>query len=57
MDIKCQTIYHSRNVEYLREQFTKVYSNRQDTRIHTRKHIGIVSKVEDYKALEVICDK
>lgn len=36
-------------IEYLRKDFPNVYSNKMDTRIHTRKYIGVVILVEGYK--------
>lgn len=37
-----------RYISYLREKFSNVYSNKMDTRIHTRKYLGVVLKVGEY---------
>ena len=36
-------------IEYLRKNFPNVYSNKTDTRVHTRKYIGVVICVEGYR--------
>jgi len=36
-------------IEYLRKDFPNVYSNKTDTRVHTRKYIGVVICVEGYR--------
>ena len=36
-------------ISYLRTSYPNVYSNKQDTRVHTRKYVGVVIKVENYK--------
>lgn len=35
-------------ISYLREKFPNVYSNKMDTRIHTRKYLGVVLQVGKY---------
>lgn len=35
-------------IEYLRKVFLNVYSNKETTRIHTRKYVGIVLCLENY---------
>ena len=35
-------------INYLRTSYPNVYSNKQDTRVHTRKYVGVVIKVENY---------
>ena len=35
-------------IEYLRAIFPNVYSNKETTRIHTRKYVGIVLRLENY---------
>ena len=37
-----------RYISYLREKFPNVYSNKMDTRIHTRKYLGVVLQVGEY---------
>ena len=37
-----------RYISYLREKFSNVYSNKMDTRIHTRKYLGVVLQVGEY---------
>lgn len=37
-----------RYISYLREKFPNVYSNKMDTRIHTRKYLGVVLQVGKY---------
>ena len=37
-----------RYISYLREKFPNVYSNKMDTRIHTRKYLGVVLRVGEY---------
>ena len=38
-----------RYISYLREKFPNVYSNKMDTRVHTRKYLGVVLQVGEYK--------
>ena len=38
-----------RYVSYLQEKFPNVYSNKMDTRVHTRKYLGVVLQVGEYK--------
>ena len=38
-----------RYISYLREKFPNVYSNKVDTRVHTRKYLGVVLQVGEYK--------
>ena len=35
-------------IDYLRKQFPNVYSNKMDTRIHTRKYLGVVMQIGKY---------
>ena len=35
-------------IEYLRAIFPNVYSNKETTRVHTRKYVGIVLRLENY---------
>lgn len=35
-------------IEYLRKSFPRVYSNKVENRIHTRKYLGVVLKINDY---------
>lgn len=35
-------------ISYLREKFSNVYSNKMDTRVHTRKYLGVVLQVGEY---------
>ncbi|MBO5177049.1 MAG: type III toxin-antitoxin system ToxN/AbiQ family toxin [Lachnospiraceae bacterium] len=35
-------------INYLRTSYPNVYSNKQDTRVHTRNYVGVVIKVENY---------
>lgn len=37
-----------RYISYLRKRFSNVYSNKMDTRIHTRKYLGVVLQVGEY---------
>lgn len=36
-------------IAYLGEKFPRVYSNKEETRIHTRKYLGVVIEIETYK--------
>ncbi|MBQ9767462.1 MAG: type III toxin-antitoxin system ToxN/AbiQ family toxin [Lachnospiraceae bacterium] len=36
-------------IEFLRNDYPNVYSNKMDTRIHTRKYIGVVISLDKYK--------
>ena len=36
-------------VEWLRRDYPNVYSNKIDSRIHTRKYLGVVLQIEQYK--------
>ncbi|MBR2402568.1 MAG: type III toxin-antitoxin system ToxN/AbiQ family toxin [Lachnospiraceae bacterium] len=38
-----------RYISYLQEKFPNVYSNKMDTRVHTRKYLGVVLQVGEYK--------
>ena len=38
-----------RYISYLREKFPNVYSNKMDTRVHTRKYLGVVLQGGEYK--------
>ncbi|MBQ9610015.1 MAG: type III toxin-antitoxin system ToxN/AbiQ family toxin [Lachnospiraceae bacterium] len=35
-------------INYLRQFYPNVYSNKVDKRIHTRKYVGIVLKISNY---------
>ena len=36
-------------INYLRKKFPRVYSNKENTRIHTRKYLGVVIEINTYK--------
>ena len=36
-------------VELLRKKYPRIYSNKEDTRIHTRKYLGVVLEIDGYK--------
>jgi len=36
-------------VEWLRRDYPNVYSNKIDSRTHTRKYLGVVLQIEQYK--------
>ena len=36
-------------INYLRKKFPRVYSNKEDKRVHTRKYLGAVIEIETYK--------
>ena len=36
-------------IEWLRKDYPNVYSNKIDARIHTRKYLGVVLQIEQYK--------
>ena len=36
-------------ISYLREKFPRVYSNKEDMRVHTRKYLGTVIEIDTYK--------
>lgn len=36
-------------VEFLRKKYPRIYSNKEDTRIHTRKYLGVVLEIDGYK--------
>lgn len=36
-------------INYIRKKFPRVYSNKEDTRIHTRKYLGAVIEIETHK--------
>ena len=36
-------------VEWLREQYPNVYSNKMNARTHTRKYLGVVMEIGEYK--------
>lgn len=38
-----------RYISYLREKFPNVYSNKIDNRTHTRKYVGVVIKIEEFR--------
>jgi protein AbiQ len=35
-------------ISYLREEFPRVFSNKEDVRIHTRKYLGVVISMNNY---------
>lgn len=35
-------------IEWLRKDFPNVYSNKVDTRIHTRKYLGVIMRIDKY---------
>ena len=35
-------------INYIRKKFPRVYSNKEDTRIHTRKYLGAVIEIETH---------
>ncbi|MBP5528948.1 MAG: type III toxin-antitoxin system ToxN/AbiQ family toxin [Lachnospiraceae bacterium] len=35
---------------YLREEFPRVFSNKEDVRIHTRKYLGVVISMNNYNS-------
>lgn len=36
-------------ISYLRKKFPRVYSNKENTRVHTRKYLGTVIELDSYK--------
>ncbi len=36
-------------IEYLRAENSNVYSNKVENRVHTRKYVGVVIEIADYK--------
>lgn len=38
-----------RYIEYLRAENSNVYSNKVENRVHTRKYVGVVIEIADYK--------
>lgn len=36
-------------ISYLRKKFPRVYSNKEDTRVHTRKYLGTVIEIDSHK--------
>ena len=36
-------------INFLRKKFLRVYSNKESTRLHTRKYLGVVIEIEAYK--------
>ena len=36
-------------ISYIRTKFPRVYSNKEDVRIHTRKYLGAVIEINEYK--------
>ena len=36
-------------INYLRKKFPRVYSNKEDNRVHTRKYLGTVIEIENHK--------
>ena len=44
-------LYHASDeyINYLRDKFPRVYSNKENSRVHTRKYLGIVIEMGGYK--------
>ncbi len=36
-------------IKYLRKKFPRVYSNKEESRVHTRKYLGTVIEIDSYK--------
>lgn len=36
-------------INYLRKKFPRVYSNKENSRVHTRKYLGVVIEIEKHK--------
>ena len=36
-------------INYIRKKFPRVYSNKEDTRVHTRKYLGAIIEIESHK--------
>lgn len=36
-------------INYLRKTFPRIYSNKEDVRIHTRKYVGVVIEIDNHK--------
>jgi len=36
-------------INYLRKKFPRVYSNKENRRVHTRKYLGVVIEIEEHK--------
>lgn len=36
-------------INYLRKKFPRVYSNKENIRVHTRKYLGVVIEMEEHK--------
>lgn len=36
-------------ISFLRKQFPRIYSNKEDIRVHTRKYLGVVIEIENHK--------
>lgn len=36
-------------INYIREKFPRVYSNKENVRVHTRKYLGVVLEINSYK--------
>ncbi len=36
-------------IKFLRKKFPRVYSNKENTRVHTRKYLGVVLEIETHK--------
>ena len=36
-------------INHLRKIFPRIYSNKEDTRVHTRKYVGVVIEISDHK--------
>lgn len=36
-------------INYLRKKFPRVYSNKEDKRVHTRKYLGVVIEIDTHK--------
>ena len=48
---RCMKLYSISDeyIKYLRKKFPRVYSNKEDVRVHTRKYLGVVLTIGDYK--------
>lgn len=36
-------------INYLRRTFPRIYSNKEDVRVHTRKYVGVVIEINKHK--------
>lgn len=44
-------------ISFLRKQFPRIYSNKEDTRVHTRKYLGVVIEIETHKKRFFDCNE